>query len=139
MQQLATEDQNSTAPRSGRGGKRPGAGRPKGASDYPKTTERNDAFLLYAKAKAQKEAYAAKKAELEVKQMQGELIAVADVMVVVDQAGRACKEHLLGIAGRFGDVFAAESDGRAIERMIDAEIRAALQHIVDVKLNGAPR
>lgn len=113
----------------GRGGARPGAGR------KPKT-EQNDAYLLYAKAKAQKEAYSAKKAELELKSIQGSLITVEDVITVVDQAVRSCKEHLLGIAGRYADVFAAETDGRTIERILDSEIRKALQRIVESGIHG---
>jgi hypothetical protein len=54
----------------------------------------------------------------------------------VDQAARACKEHLLGISGRYADVFAAESDARKIERILDREIRDALQHIVDAGFHG---
>ena len=114
---------------SGRGGARPGAGRKPDA-------EKTDAYLLFAKAKAQKEVLAAKKADLELKQISGALISVDEVIRVVDQAARACKEHLLGIPGRYADVFAAELDARKIERVLDQEIRDALQHIVDAGFHG---
>jgi hypothetical protein len=114
------------------GGARPGAGR------KPKT-EQNDAYLLYAKAKAQKEAYSAKKAELELKLMNGALVAVDDVIPVVTDVVRSCKEYLLGIPGRFSDLFAAETDARAIERVLESEIRAALQKIAEVNLHEQAR
>jgi hypothetical protein len=114
---------------SGRGGARLGAGRKPDA-------EKTDAYLLMVKARAQKEVLAAKKADLELKQISGALISVDEVIRVVDQAARACKEHLLGISGRYADVFAAESDARKIERILDREIRDALQHIVDAGFHG---
>ena len=119
--------------RANTGGKRPGAGRPKKTEEpTPDIKERvNNAILEIREAKAKRESYMAHLAELEYKQKQKELISVADAKKVIEVATTSCREHLMGIPGRFASLFAAETDAMVIEREMEAEIRTALQHIAD--------
>jgi hypothetical protein len=128
----ATDDEIYT----GKGGRRPGAGAPKGnrnRSGGVLGEEGTKANLVIKNARAKKEMYLANLAELEFKQKQGELIHVESVFKVIDTAATSCREHLMGIPGRFASIFAAEVDAMKIEQDLEAEIRTALQHIADAK------
>lgn len=120
----------------GKGGKRPGAGAPKGNNNRnggaagPDGTKAN---LIIKNARAKKEMYLANLAELDYKEKERQLIRVEDVLKVIDTAATSCREHLMGIPGRFASIFASETDARTIEEELDAEIRTALQHIADAK------
>jgi len=72
-------------------------------------------------------------AELDCKAKQRELIHVDDAKKVIDFAATSCREHLMGIPGRFADIFAAETDARQIESDLEAEIRAALMRIAEAR------
>jgi hypothetical protein len=128
----ATDDEIYT----GKGGRRPGAGAPKGnrnRSGGVLGEEGTKANLVIKNARAKKEMYLANLAELDFKQKQGELIHVESVFKVIDTAATSCREHLMGIPGRFASIFAAEVDAMKIEQDLEAEIRTALQHIADAK------
>jgi hypothetical protein len=120
----------------GKGGKRPGAGAPKGNNNRhggvagPDGTRAN---VLIKNARAKKEMYLANLAEIEYKTKQRELIHVDDAKKVIDVAATSCREHLLGIPGRFASIFAAEMDARKIEQELGAEIRTALEHIANAR------
>lgn len=121
----------------GKGGKRPGAGAPKGnnnrwggGSAGPEGTKAN---LILKNARAKKEMYLAQLAELEYKQKRAELIAIESVYRVLDSAVTACREHLMGIPGRYASILAAESDARTIETLLETEIRRALEQISEAK------
>ena len=90
-------------------------------------------MLEIREAKAKRESYLAHLAELEYKEKERQLIRVEDVLKVIDTAATSCREHLMGIPGRFASIFASETDARTIEEELDAEIRTALQHIADAK------
>ena len=121
--------------RANTGGKRPGAGRPKKGEETPKEIKErvNNAVLEIREAKAKRESYLAHLAELEYKAKQRELIRVEDVFKVIDVAATSCREHLMGIPGRFASIFASETDARKIEEDLEAEIRTALTHIADAR------
>jgi hypothetical protein len=128
----ATDDEIYT----GKGGRRPGAGAPKGnrnRSGGVLGEEGTKANLVIKNARAKKEMYLANLAELDFKQKQGELIHVESVFKVIDTAATSCREHLMGIPGRFASIFAAEVDAMKIEQDLESEIRTALQHIADAK------
>lgn len=120
----------------GKGGKRPGAGAPKGNNNRnggaagPDGTKAN---LIIKNARAKKEMYLANLAELDYKAKQRELIHVDDAKKVIDVAATSCREHLMGIPGRFASIFASEADPRKIEEDLETEIRAALQRIANAR------
>lgn len=121
----------------GKGGRRPGAGRPKGSGVKAQAAAGNPAPMkaaaLMSNARAKKEMYLANLAELEYQQKRGELIRLDTVFAVIDAAATACREHMMGLPGRWASILAAETDERTIERMMEQEIRAALTHIADAK------
>lgn len=123
----------------GKGGKRPNAGRPKGAktaggvnATHHLGSKKAEAILELAEARAKKESYLAHLAEIDYQQKRGDLIAIETVFRVVETASTACREHLLGISGRYASMFAAEADAKVIEQTLDKEIRRALEHITNV-------
>ena len=71
-------------------------------------------------------------AELEYKQRRRELISLPEVMRVVEIATVSCREGLQGIPGRYASILAAETDAWAIEHMLDAEIRDALNKVASM-------
>ena len=120
----------------GKGGKRPGAGAPKGNNNRHGGIAGADgtkANLLLKNARAKKEMYLAQLAELEYKTKQRELVHVDDARKVIDVAATSCREHLMGIPGRFASIFAAEVDAMKIEQDLETEIRSALQHIANAR------
>lgn len=127
----------SDFPPSGKGGARPGAGRPKGTGHRQQADAGNTAPMkaaaLMANARAKKEMYLANLAEIEYQQKRGELIRIETVFRVIDAATTACREYLTGLPGRWASILAAETDEREIERLMDQEIRQALQQLVDAK------
>lgn len=118
----------------GKGGRRPGAGAPKGNNNRHggiAGAEGTKANLLLKNARAKKEMYLAQLAELDYKAKQRELIPISECHAVIDIAATACREHLMGIPGRFASLFAAEADPMKIEQDLETEIRAALEHVAD--------
>jgi hypothetical protein len=72
-------------------------------------------------------------ASLEFKLKQRELITVEDACKIIDIAATSCREHLMGIPGRWADILAAETDARAVEEILEREIRAGLQNVADAR------
>ena len=118
----------------GKGGKRPGAGAPKGNTNRSGGALGQDgtkANLLIKNARAKKEMYLANLAELDFKAKQRELIPVSECLAVIDLAATSCREHMMGIPGRFASILAAETDAMKIEQTLTQEIRSALEHVSD--------
>lgn len=72
-------------------------------------------------------------AEIDLELKRRSVIALSEVFDVIDIAGTAFREHMMGLPGRFASLFAAETDARVIEREMEAEIRTALEHISNSK------
>lgn len=72
-------------------------------------------------------------AMLEFKQKEKEVIPIQVVFKVIDAATIATREALMNIPGRFAAILAAETDEREIERLLDTEIRQAIQNMVNAK------
>jgi hypothetical protein len=123
----------------GKGGRRPGAGRRKGGTNAAPSasrefsTEKAAAILDMAEARAKKESYLAHLAEIEYKQKRGELLSQESVYQALDTAASAFREQLLTIPGRFASIFAAEGNAKTIEQTLENELRRALEHVTDVR------
>ena len=111
---------------SGRGGARAGAGR-KSARDEDAVAS---AYVTQQKAKAKREAYKAEQAELEVKKLRGELVAVVDVRQQAIQAARTVREAMLALPSRLSAILADQPEPVVRKRM-DDEIRKMLETIAD--------
>jgi hypothetical protein len=83
--------------------------------------------LSFAKARAMNESYKAALGKLEFRRRKGELVEAADVKREAFQAGRQVRDRLLTIPARVSSMCAAESDPRAIQKMLDLEFAAALE------------
>lgn len=83
----------------------------------------------YRTHRASREKYSSLKQELEYKQLAGELIAVDEAKQIVSTAFRAIRDSVLNVAARLKDQLAAENDPHECERLIDAELSAALAGI----------
>jgi hypothetical protein len=69
-------------------------------------------------------------AEIDLQLKRREVIALGECFHVIDAAATACREHLMSLPGRLASVYASESDAMQIERDMESEIRAALNHVV---------
>ena len=111
---------------SGRGGARAGAGR-KSSRDEDAVAS---AYVTQQKAKAKREAYKAEQAELEVKKLRGELVAVVEVRQQAIQAARTVREAMLALPSRLSAILADQPEPVVRKRM-DDEIRKMLETIAD--------
>jgi hypothetical protein len=91
-----------------------------------------DAQALVA-AKARREAAEADLAELELAEKRGQIMSVADHKRIVFALARAVRDALLQVPSRAAALLAAESDQRACQRIVEAEIRAVLQQLMQVE------
>ena len=71
--------------------------------------------------------------EHEVALKRREVIRVEVVNRILDSAATGFREHLMGLAGRWSDEFAADADAFSIHAKLDAEIRQALTHLASAK------
>lgn len=97
-----------------------------------------DAASLIA-AKARREAAEAELSELELAEKRGQVMSVADHRRIIFVMARSMRDALLQIPSRSGSLLAAEGDATACRRIVEAEIRTALQQIaaLDVPVDDA--
>lgn len=80
----------------------------------------------YQRARARREAADADIAEMKAAEMRAELVPAAAVRAEFAKALAQIRDGLLNLPGRMGPVLAAQSDARAVQATLDAEIRAVL-------------
>jgi phage terminase Nu1 subunit (DNA packaging protein) len=110
----------------GRGGRRAGAGRPKGS-----TSAAADVRARYAEARAAKEEALAALRGMEARIRSGELVEASTVRPAFQRAGRAFRDSMLSIPGRVAAALAVETDERRIEQLLRREMRAELTRLAD--------
>jgi len=108
------------------GGRRPGAGRPKGAKSAPA-----DVQTRFAEARAAKEAALAEIRQLEAARKRGETIDKAAAVRSFSRSGMVFRDAMLSIPGRVAAQLATETDERRIEALLTAAIRAELTRLAD--------
>jgi hypothetical protein len=91
-----------------------------------------DAQALVA-AKARREGAEADLAELELAEKRGLIMAVLDHRKILFEFARRVRDSILQVPSRAAPLVAAESDQRACQRIIEAEIRAVLQQLSQVE------
>lgn len=87
----------------------------------------------YQGARAEKERLDVELKRLELLQKQGELLDAATVRKEAFELGRRTRDRVLAIPARLASSLRAalkEDDDRAVERLLDAELRAALKDLV---------
>ena len=80
----------------------------------------------YHVAKTLNEAAQARMNQLKLREMQGDLIRVADVRATLAHVFATTREALLQLPARMAPLLAAESDTAAVQNLLHAEIHAAL-------------
>ncbi len=85
----------------------------------------------YAEARAFRELFAARLARLEFEEKNGNLVSVDQIKIEIFRKARQVRDRMLAIPGRVGAQLAAEADARVIRRILDLEIRKALEALGD--------
>lgn len=85
--------------------------------------------LTYARSRAVRETINAQLAQLELDRERGRLVERDDVRAQAFETGRRVRDRLLGIGVRLGPVVAGRSDPTECQKLIDAEVDAALSEL----------
>lgn len=86
----------------------------------------------YAKARAAKEAYAARIAQLNYEQKSGKLCRVDDIKRAASETARVTRDSLLSLPDRLAPLLAAETDLNDIKDLLIEEISKSLQNISQI-------
>lgn len=87
------------------------------------------AGITQAEAKAEKEYWLGRKAELEFKKMNGELISIEEVKREAFETAKSVRDTLLAIPARLAPVLAADNDQFSIQNKLMIEINTALESL----------
>ena len=79
----------------------------------------------------------ARRAEIEVRKMSGELVSVAEVESHAFNRARQLRDHLLSVPGRLAPVL-ANQDARECHRLLESEMNAIADDMADLKFGGKP-
>jgi len=102
----------------------PGPGKG-GAADEPKDRDPNG----YYAARADRERYAAKQAELDYHRALGNLVSTEDLRRVAERRYRAMRDALLAIPDQVAPILAAEKDPLVVRERLDDVIKKALHEL----------
>lgn len=85
----------------------------------------------YQKARAVKEHYNARIAQLEYEEKAGKLVDADEVRRQYEDAGRKIKQGMQAIPDRVAPIVAAESDPKVVHEMISKEVEQVLKELAD--------
>jgi len=88
-----------------------------------------ESMPLYSKARASKTAYEAKIAQVKYEELTGSLVKVEEVKTVAKDIGRNLRDALMNIPNKLSPVLAAETNVDEVSKVLEAEIRAALENL----------
>ena len=92
---------------------------------------------LFNRARAAKEIALAKERQLDLRRREGELLEAREVEQACTQKLTSFKNRLLAIPDRLAQKLAAISEDREIRAILDGEIKAALQALIEKKADAA--
>jgi len=104
-----------------------------------------DGSVSYARARAVRETYRARREKVLYEQLQGRLLEAEDVKSAAFSKARIARDSLLNIPDRIAAVLAAEADQEKIHALLSSEIRQALEDLTgglppdDIENGPAPR
>ncbi len=84
---------------------------------------------LYSQARASKEVFAAKMAQIKYEEMVGSYVKVEDIKEAAQDIGRNLRDAMLNIPNKLSPILAAESDLDAINKLLTDEITSALENL----------
>lgn len=107
----------------GRGGARPGSGR-------PKKTEQNDAYTAFAKAKAVRETCRAKQAEIDLRKRNGELIEREPAERAAFALWRVVSRQLVDVfPAEYAEALSRAAGAKELEASLRDAMRATLERL----------
>lgn len=83
----------------------------------------------YHRARAVREAYAARLTKLEYEERSGKLVDADEIRVTIFNQGRLFRDRMQQIPRRMAPLVAAENDARVVEEMLDSAVREALEEL----------
>ncbi|WP_241893383.1 hypothetical protein [Magnetofaba australis] len=83
----------------------------------------------YQTSRAIREAYSARLVKLDFEERSEQLVSADEVRVEAFNLARRVRDRLMNIPHRMGAMLAAETDADAIERLIESELRTALEEL----------
>ncbi|MBF0142867.1 MAG: hypothetical protein HQL59_05345 [Magnetococcales bacterium] len=98
-------------------------------SPEPEPAAGNPAVPNYQVSRAIRETYNAKLTRMDYEERQGKLLKAEDVARDAFEMARRVRDRLLGIPSRMAAVLASETDAKTIERLLDQELRIALEEL----------
>lgn len=120
----------NTEPAANAGETKPAAGGGHGP-DSDAAGGHDDDVLSFSDARARKEAALARKHELDLAKMRGELVDAADVQRAQAEKDRAVRDRFLSMVDRLADPLAAATDAMRVHELLTAEIRHVLTALSD--------
>lgn len=102
-----------------------------GVPDKPRGEHKSDMpeSITQAMAKAEKEYWLGRKAELDFKKMNEELISVEEVKRQAFEMARSVRDVMISIPSRLSPILASENDQHKIQSTLTKEINAALESL----------
>lgn len=88
----------------------------------------------YGAARATREMYLSRLAEIDYKQQTGSLVDAAEVRALAFKAARGARDSLLTIPDRLAPILAGESDQFEVHRLLSAELRRVCDDLAAAKL-----
>lgn len=85
----------------------------------------------YSQSRAVKEAYQARIARLQYEEMTGQLIRTDGVKVEAFRRARMVRDQILAVPDRMAAILAAEADAAEVCRLLEDELRTALEALTD--------
>ena len=99
------------------------------AAMSPQPQEKRGAVPAYQTSRAVRETYAAKMAKLEFEERSGKLVQADEIQVAAFNTARRVRDRLFCIPARLAAVLAAEGDAHAVEKILQKELRDALEEL----------
>lgn len=97
----------------------------------PPTDEPDDGSPVYSTSRAQREAYQAEGARLDLEERLGRIVNADEIERRTVEAFRRTRDRLLGMPAQMAPALAAAGDERAIRMLLTAEIRKVLEGLAD--------
>lgn len=90
---------------------------------------------VYSKARAAREAFNAKLAEIEYREKSGQVVDTDKAKILFFNIAKTVQQNILNIPDRISAIVAAENNPKVVHDIISHELRVALQGLADGKVS----
>jgi hypothetical protein len=112
--------------------------RPKGSTKRQQYDEGEvSGATQYTKARAVREHFLARLAQLEFQERTGELVRASEVKIAAFNHSRMLRDRILAVPDRVASIVASESDAAKCHSILAEELRKALNEAADDAVSGA--